>query len=432
MAARKKGRAKKVALIILAAVAGLVLLTLPSLFFPESDVLYYIAYGPLTILWGVFYLFIGVLLLLGVLFFINGAHGGYTDGGWKAMGLAFVVSLAVLFGLGCLLTKADFVPFSDRSFEMPVFGDVFGSSAVRNGEYTYRIKRTGAGREARIVSWEGDGTELAIPETLGGCRVTGICDQAFAGKPFRELVLPDGLKEIGEKAFFGCDRLRYVVLPDSLETIGKEAFKDCGKLALISLSKDHRCTYDTRFQSLSWYSLAVSWAEETVTFGRWEQDGMSVNGGEPLEWLVLKTEGNRQLLLCRYLPGASPYSRNGDRSWENSDMKQWLNTEFAGGAFNEEERARIGAEGVFLLTQETLDTCLPEPEMRATRQTLAMMIDAGRIDNASNTDNGMSGWIALDGEEKAVLVDSHGRYQTLFRTGITFCIRPAVWVTRAD
>lgn len=429
---KKKRNVKKVLLIILAVLAGLVLLSMPSLLFPESDVLYYIAYGPLTILWGVFYLFFGVLLLLGILFFINGAHGGYTDGGWKAMGLAVLVSLAVLFGLGFLLTRADFVPFSDKPFEAPLFGDVFGSSAIRSGEYTYRIRRTGSGREARIASWDGDAAELLIPDTLDGCRVTGICDGAFAGKPLRELVLPDGLEEIGERAFYGCRQLGYLILPDSLKTIGKEAFMDCNHLTLISLSKDRQYTYDTSFQSLSWYTLATAGAGKTVTFGRWEQDGSAVNGEEPLEWLVLKTEGDRQLLLCRYLPGRTAYSRNRDGSWENSEMKQWLNGEFAGEAFTAEERARIGGEGVFLLTQDTLDECLPEPETRATRRTLHEMIRSGRIDYAQNSENGMTEWIALDGNGEAVLVDRYGRYETLFRYEGLFYARPAIWVTAAE
>ena len=54
MAGKKKTNWKKQGLITLCVVAGLVLLSLPTVFFPESDVLYYIAYGPLTVLWVLF------------------------------------------------------------------------------------------------------------------------------------------------------------------------------------------------------------------------------------------------------------------------------------------------------------------------------------------------------------------------------------------
>ena len=42
-------------------------------------------------------------------------------------------------------------------------------------------------------------------------------------------------------------------------------------------------------------------AGDTVVFGSYEQDNVLTNGKEPLEWIVLKTEGDRAMLITRYL-----------------------------------------------------------------------------------------------------------------------------------
>ena len=41
-----------------------------------------------------------------------------------------------------------------------------------------------------------------------------------------ELMLPPQVEDIGDEAFFGCRNLRKVILPDGLRRIGKKAFRD--------------------------------------------------------------------------------------------------------------------------------------------------------------------------------------------------------------
>ncbi|MGN1314087.1 MAG: leucine-rich repeat domain-containing protein [Lachnospiraceae bacterium] len=49
------------------------------------------------------------------------------------------------------------------------------------------------------------------------------------------VIVPEGVTEIGEKAFAGCTNLTSVSLPESLEVIGAQAFKDCWSLPSISI-----------------------------------------------------------------------------------------------------------------------------------------------------------------------------------------------------
>lgn len=50
-----------------------------------------------------------------------------------------------------------------------------------------------------------------------------------------EIVIPEGITEIGEGAFMDCTQLEKVTLPSTLKVIGKGAFKDCTNLKEINI-----------------------------------------------------------------------------------------------------------------------------------------------------------------------------------------------------
>ncbi len=50
--------------------------------------------------------------------------------------------------------------------------------------------------------------------------------------------LPEGVKEIANNAFEGCERLEEVVCPESMERIGEEAFADCVNLVKVICGSD--------------------------------------------------------------------------------------------------------------------------------------------------------------------------------------------------
>ncbi len=51
------------------------------------------------------------------------------------------------------------------------------------------------------------------------------------------LELPQGLTEIGDLAFYGCDKLMIVYIPDSVTRIGKYAFAECEGMTMLTLGK---------------------------------------------------------------------------------------------------------------------------------------------------------------------------------------------------
>ncbi len=125
--------------------------------------------------------------------------------------------------------------------------------SVRNrGDYAY----TEEGGEATIVKYIAAdhpgalGETVAVPDELGGLRVTAmreyafenmradtvilpesltaIPDHAFEDSLFRRIVIPEGIAGIGAWAFADNDALEEIALPESLVRIGENAFANCG------------------------------------------------------------------------------------------------------------------------------------------------------------------------------------------------------------
>ena len=88
-------------------------------------------------------------------------------------------------------------------------------------------------------------------------------------------------------------------------------------------------------------------AYDSVLLGSYEQDNNTENGKESIEWLVLKKEAGKALIISKYALDAIPY--NAQRSyvtWEKSSLRDWLNGSFYDEAFNEEEKKRIQSEWI--------------------------------------------------------------------------------------
>lgn len=81
-----------------------------------------------------------------------------------------------------------------------------------------------------LIRYNGDGNdEAVIPDGIGE-----IAEYAFAGcEELRRIIVPSGVKNIGQKAFWGCSGLREIVLPEGLEELGRFAFWECGSLESI-------------------------------------------------------------------------------------------------------------------------------------------------------------------------------------------------------
>ena len=79
--------------------------------------------------------------------------------------------------------------------------------------------------------------EVVIPATIDGHRVTKIGRSAYANSKITKVVIPDGVKIIEDRAFFGCDSLVEVVVGTDAVEIGENAFMNCYNLEKVSLNE---------------------------------------------------------------------------------------------------------------------------------------------------------------------------------------------------
>jgi len=79
-----------------------------------------------------------------------------------------------------------------------------------------------------------------------------------------------------------------------------------------------------------------------VSFGSYEQDDDDMNGPDPIEWLVLEKRNGAVLVISRYVLMNSRYDYDHlSVTWENSDVRSFLNDDFLETAFTAAEISRI-------------------------------------------------------------------------------------------
>ena len=77
---------------------------------------------------------------------------------------------------------------------------------------------------------------------------------------------------------------------------------------------------------------------ESFFFGTYEQDNKTQNGAESIEWIVLGKEEKKVFVISKY---GLIYKKFGNKSWQNSTLRSWLNGEFLNSAFTSEEQSLI-------------------------------------------------------------------------------------------
>lgn len=193
---------------------------------------------------------------------------------------------------------------------------------------------------------------------------------------------------------------------------------------------------------------------DTVFFGQYEQDDDSANGKEAIEWVVLKKEEGKVMLLSRFaIDGVAVSSDEAVVEWAESDLRKWSNDEFINEAFSESERNGLleneAQDKVFLLKTEELyliaDASVNDNICPVTKYAAKKLSDSVSFDWNDKTDiyrnyiksvdtNGICTnkkvcvwWIDAVRKSKAVYFD-HGYTRYTKPTDIN-AFRPAIWVS---
>ena len=125
-------------------------------------------------------------------------------------------------------------------------------SAVETNTYeadgfTYTLLDDGT---AEITGCNDVTADFTIPSTLDGKNVTSIAPRSFeSNKVIENLVISEGIKNIGDYSFWQSEKISAISLPDTLETMGSNAFSHLKSLTEITIPKNVKEISDSCFQS---------------------------------------------------------------------------------------------------------------------------------------------------------------------------------------
>lgn len=109
------------------------------------------------------------------------------------------------------------------------------SEANPAADFEYGFSREGG---ISIREYIGSDKTVVIPSKIDGQAVTVIAGGAFVGTSIESVVIPDSVKFVVARAFYGCDQLKTVDFGDGIIEIQEEAFRECTALESIILPKN--------------------------------------------------------------------------------------------------------------------------------------------------------------------------------------------------
>jgi len=174
-----------------------------------------------------------------------------------------------------------------------------------------------------IEEFIGSTLKVRIPEKIEGESVVGIGDNAFNKSGIASVYIPNTVKNIGTKAFFGCEGLTEITIPESVTEIGSSAFSACTNLANVKVNGSAR------------------------------KGGLVHFGG--YFWRVLDIQGSKALVISEdILFARAVHPENADITWETCELRQYLNGTWYDQTFSTTEKGRIveGTDKLFLLSDD--------------------------------------------------------------------------------
>ncbi len=140
--------------------------------------------------------------------------------------------LLLLTGMVCLL----------------LFGMMHMAVAETEGDFEYSVSNG----NATVTGYIGAGSDVVIPDTLGGYSVTSIGYTAFAGcRSLISVNIPDSVISIGNYAFSECSSLIGVNIPDGVTSIGDGAFLRCSSMTDIHIPATVESIGESAFEECS-------------------------------------------------------------------------------------------------------------------------------------------------------------------------------------
>ena len=153
------------------------------------------------------------------------------------------------YGNGVAL--ADPIPVEKGTEFSDPAADFFGEDVVTDGWYTNadRVNRYEGGTISRdlnlyttyytrgltfeanaVTGYSGASQQVYVPDLYNGIEITRIGEGAFRDSEVRSILLPAGIAQVDDYAFYGCRYLTAVNLTENVSSVGAYAFADARRL----------------------------------------------------------------------------------------------------------------------------------------------------------------------------------------------------------
>ncbi len=178
---------------------------------------------------------------------------------------------------------------------------------------------------------------------------------------------------------------------------------------------------------------------DRVLLGEAEQDNDAANGKEPIEWIVLKTEDKKALVVSKDI---LYYPEPDYKTWDKGSLRTFLNNKFVGYAFSAGERALIlrteiettdvpaerktfsTMDRCFVLSAAELTALFPSAEARKSKGSKIADRTAAKEDELHSYARDC--YLTRDN----AFADRHGVIDFPHEGGVIYGVRPAMWLAR--
>lgn len=295
----------------------------------------------------------------------------------------------------------------------------------QNYQSAVALMENGKCKEA-IVAFEELGNYKDAVEQIANCK-NGIQEQEY------------------QEAVALMNSGNYIEAIIAFETM--DAYKDS-----VELSES---AYEDYLQN----ELSKAQVGESIYFGQYYQDNDFNNGKELVEWIVLDKKENEMFVVSKYALLKKRFDGDSiEVTWENSEMREWLNNSFLEETFSATEQKMISTtkisnggnsvhplyqgkdtwDKVFLLSSDEVQKYFTSNEERQCKPTIQAMPQGKK----EHEDNATCAWLlrTIVNKDYGDFTGAHYRYVIGVRgngsidfeggtpLGGTDGIRPAMWI----
>ena len=200
----------------------------------------------------------------------------------------------------------------------PVVWNYAGKHDVYNG-LSFAISMKNKNKYITITGYDQSNTDVDIPETIEGIKVTTIADRTFQYcESLTSIVIPSSVVSIGDSAFYACESLANIEIPASVTSIGQSAFMDCDSLTIYCEVEskpsgwEPNWNFDNRpvvwnyagkhdvYNGLS-YAISIKNKNKYITITGYDQSNTDVEIPETIEGIKVTTIADRAFQYCKSL-----------------------------------------------------------------------------------------------------------------------------------